>query len=237
IQVVGGSTTVTGIKVQVSSESVESINAFTLANRGLSQYAALLLALLLSAISVYAIVLCILAKIGRQRWIWLLLILINIGHASVNWTTGQWSFTPLSIHYGIPPTPANMSCSAYGPWMVDLSLPLGALVFLAYLRRRTSRAKVAAGRLRTQAGCTHNNRGSITNSFGSNPVAFGRYPAGQFHAASTAISSSFTKCNWMSLGIAAGSSKWRLVASSTLWRNSCQVSASVKIACPSARAT
>src|ERR1035437_2045847 len=58
----------------------------------------------------------------------------------------------------------------------------------------------------------------------------GRYPARQFHAASKAISSSFTKCNWMSLGFAGASSKWRLVTSSTLSRNSCQVSASVKIA-------
>ena len=64
-----------------------------------------------------------------------------------------------------------------------------------------------------------------------------RYPTRQFHAASTAISSSFTKCYWMSIGIAAASSKWRLVTSSTLLRNYCHVSASVKIACPSARAT
>jgi hypothetical protein len=142
IKTVGGSTTITGIKVQPSSESVESINAFTFANKGYSQYAALLLAVLLSAFTVYVVVLCIRANIGSQKWLWMLLILINVGHASIDWTTGQWSFTPLSIHYGIPPTPANMSCSAYGPWMMDLSLPLGALAFLQYLRRRTSRAKL-----------------------------------------------------------------------------------------------
>lgn len=57
-----------------------------------------------------------------------------------------------------------------------------------------------------------------------------RYPTRQFHAASTAISSSLTKCSWMSLGAAAASSKWRLAASCTFRRNSSQVSASVKIA-------
>ena len=65
----------------------------------------------------------------------------------------------------------------------------------------------------------------------------GRNSARQFHAASTGINSSFTKCSWMSLGLAGASSKWRLVTSSTLSRNSCQVSASVKIDCPNARAT
>jgi len=34
-----------------------------------------------------------------------------------------------------------------------------------------------------------------------------RNAAGQFHAASIAISSSFTKCNWMSLGLVSASSK------------------------------
>ncbi len=142
IQNVGGSPTVTGIDVQPSSESVESINAFTLADRGISQYVALFLALLLSAFIVWVVVLCIRAKIGKQKWLWLLLIFAYVGHASVDWTTGHWSFTPLSIRYGVPPIPANMSCSAYGPWMMDLSLPLGALVFLAFLRRQTARANV-----------------------------------------------------------------------------------------------
>ena len=139
-----GSTRVAGMRVQASPESIESINAFTFANRGISQYLALFFALLVSAITLCAVVLCVRSKIGRQKWLWLLSMLVNIGNASVNWTTGDWSFNTISIHYGIPPTPANVTLTAYGPWMVVLTVPVGALVFLLCRKRLVSRAAAAS---------------------------------------------------------------------------------------------
>jgi len=144
IQTVHGSAVITGIRVQPSSESIESINAFTFANLGISQYAALLLALLVTAFTLYAVVSCLRAKIGGQKWLWLLLMLINVGNVDLNWTTGHWSFKTLSIHFGIPPFPANVTCTAYGPWMVVLTVPLGALVFLLLQSRLVSRGKTVA---------------------------------------------------------------------------------------------
>lgn len=138
-----GTRVVAGIHVIPISESVEAYNEFTLANKGISQYVALFLAVLIFAFTVFAVVLCIRAKIGKQKWPWLLLMLIDVGSVSVNWTTGHWAFSPLSIRAGIPPSPTYISCTAYGPWVVNLTVPIGAIIFLLCLRRLKSRSAKA----------------------------------------------------------------------------------------------
>lgn len=125
-----GVKTITGFSVNPTAEPVEVMNEFTLDDKGFSQYAGLLLALSVAALTLYAFVLCVRMKIGGKKWVWLLAILVGVCRITVNWTTGVWLFTPLALH--VPPV--TISCTAYGPWILQVFSPVGAIAFLR-LRR------------------------------------------------------------------------------------------------------
>ena len=137
-QNIGGLRTITGLQVAPSSEPIETINAFTLADKGVPQYAALCMAILVSTFGLYVFVVCVRTKMGKIKWLWLPLILIGVGKVTVNWTTGQWSFTPLSLSLQLPlPPGGTINCSPYGPWIVCITAPFGAIAFLQYRKRLT----------------------------------------------------------------------------------------------------
>lgn len=139
---------ITGIHAVTSEQSIESINAFTFRNKGVSQYTAFTAAILLNAFAIYAFTLCVTAKIGPKKWLWLLLMLFTFIFVSVNWTTGDWSFGTVSFGFKLPPLPANLECTAYGPWNLKLGLPIAAIVFVLYRKKveRTASAPAAGGR-------------------------------------------------------------------------------------------
>lgn len=123
--------TIRGLRVTKIPKSYEEMNEFTLADKGISQYAGLSLALGVAGITLYALVLCIRSNIGKYKWSWLIPILVGVLRVTVNWTTGQWTFIPFA--YQIPPV--NISAEAYGPCRVIIYVPVGAIIFL-YRRRR-----------------------------------------------------------------------------------------------------
>ncbi len=127
----GGARSIRGLAVTPTSKSFEEMNEFTLADKGISQYAGLSLALVVAGITLYAFVLCIRSKIGKKKWFWLLPMLVGLLRVTVNWTTGHWSFTPL--HIQVPPV--NVAVAAYGPWQIIICAPVGAIAFLLYRRR------------------------------------------------------------------------------------------------------
>jgi hypothetical protein len=126
VQTVGSKRTVERLTLTPIPEPLEAVNAFTLEGKGFSQNAGLLLAIFVVGFSTYAFVQCIRAKGLRKRWVWLVLILIGVCKFTVNWTTGEWFFTPLAIDF----IPSQMFCTPYGPWIVSVGIPLGAVAFL-----------------------------------------------------------------------------------------------------------
>ena len=131
-----GVKTITGFSVNPIPEPVEAMNEFTLDDKGFSQYAGLFLAMCVSIPTVYAFVLCVRAKIGRKKWVWLVTILIGVFRFTVNWTTGQCFFTSFAVQ--APPVMATSSL--YGPWMLQIAAPLGAIAFLRLRIRLASGA-------------------------------------------------------------------------------------------------
>ncbi len=121
-----GVSTIIGFNVYPLSDSLENLNKFTLAGKTFLQYATLALAFLIPLFTLYALVLCIRTKMIKRKWLWIIFILIGIGKLTVNWTTGQWNFAPLSFQlFG-----AGSFAPPYGAWLISISLPLGAIMFL-----------------------------------------------------------------------------------------------------------
>ena len=124
----GGQSLIEGMHIRVIPESFLKANEFTLSKKGLSQYAILTLAILLPAVSLYALILCIRSRIGPQKWIWAAFILFGVLRLGVNWTTGQLDFEVMVIQF----LSVGAFAEPYEPWVISVSLPLGAILFLIY---------------------------------------------------------------------------------------------------------
>jgi hypothetical protein len=89
------------------------------------------------AVALFTLVVLIVAaktKMRRRKWLWILFILFGVGKFSVNWTTGQWGIALLVVQLFSVSSQAEF----FGPWIISVSLPIGAILFL--LRRNRLRA-------------------------------------------------------------------------------------------------
>jgi|SRR3974390_374795 len=114
------------MNVSVSSDSLEKINRFTLVGKGPAQCSILFLALASLGFTLWVCAVCVRTTKGMKRWMWVSFILVGVGQLAVNWTTGDISYTLLALQVPC----AGVRTTAYGPWMIVVYAPLGALFFL-----------------------------------------------------------------------------------------------------------
>jgi hypothetical protein len=122
-----GVDTIVGLRVQPLSASLETLNRFTLSNKTVFQYCVLVAAIAAALFTLYALVVCIRTKMARRKWPWILFILFGFGKIMVNWTTGAWDFTIFAAQL----FSASAGAAFFGPWIVSVSLPVGAVLFLS----------------------------------------------------------------------------------------------------------
>ena len=123
-----GAVSIVGLHVTPTAESLEDRYRFTFVGKGAPQYAILFLAVLVSGVNIYAFVACLRTKLGKKKWFWAIATLFEVGSYVVDWTTGQSRFTPFMVNLGLA---SGATAPPYGPWVVGVSFPLGAIVFLA----------------------------------------------------------------------------------------------------------
>ena len=126
-----GMETIVGFRVLPLPRSLEEQNRFTLANRSALQLGVLAAAVMATAFTLFALVVCIRTKLARRKWLWILFILFGFGKIMVNWSTGQWGFTVLAVQL----FSASATAASFGPWIIAVSLPVGAVVFLSRRKR------------------------------------------------------------------------------------------------------
>jgi hypothetical protein len=120
------SLSIVGIRLTVVPDSFMKDNEFTLSNKGLKQYLILTLAIVAPILSLYTLVLCVRRLSGTRRWLWAVFVLLGFGKVVINWTTGelQYDFRTIQLlsvdAFSVP----------YGPWIISVSLPIGAILFL-----------------------------------------------------------------------------------------------------------
>ncbi len=81
-----------------------------------------------------SLILRIRTKIGKRKWLWIVFIPFGFGRLSFNWTTGRVLFNPLSVHFQLLGA-AAVKHGLYAPWIISISVPLGAIVFLIRRKR------------------------------------------------------------------------------------------------------
>lgn len=106
--------------------SLETINALTLSGKGPFHYLILPLAALVPIFCLITLVLCIRTRL-RRKWLWILFIVLPVGKLSLNWSTGELGYQLLAFQlFGA----SLMKSGLYAPWLMGVSFPLGAVIFL-----------------------------------------------------------------------------------------------------------
>jgi hypothetical protein len=135
IRSANGTSTIAGMNVTPIADSLESINRFSLADKSALHYLILGLAVALPIFCIYVLVVCLRTKNQKRKWLWAIFILFGVGRLAMNWTTGELTFTPLSVNI---PCSSFTAIPAYGPWTVAVLLPLGAILFLIKQSKSTA---------------------------------------------------------------------------------------------------
>jgi hypothetical protein len=134
----GSQSSIMGIHARIIPGEAIAASEFRLSNKGFPQYLIFLMAILFPIFSLYVLVLCIRSEIGPRKWLWAVFILVGVSRLGVNWATGQPNFQLFAIQL----LSAGASAETYSPWMVSVSLPLGAILFLLNQSFRSGHHKV-----------------------------------------------------------------------------------------------
>lgn len=138
-----------GYRLNRLPDSLENMNRFTLKGRPPKFYLVLVggLASLITCLT--AFVICVRTRPLKRKWLWLIACLIGVG--TYSYSSGP--LQPDTYAAGIGFRLLGFGCvrsSVYSPWVINVSLPLGAIAFLA-LRKRlmASATKAEAGPVET----------------------------------------------------------------------------------------
>lgn len=127
---------VTGFRVVAIAASLEELNSFRRGAKHPGRWIVLLLAVCVAAFSIWMAVVAARTRMKR-RWWWALFALIGVAPFILNWTTGEVAFQLLQIVFlsaafvGTPP---------FGPWMVTVAFPIGAIATLYHVRQQRAAA-------------------------------------------------------------------------------------------------
>ena len=91
-------------------------------------------------ITLYALVLCVKTKPLKRKWLWILFILVGFGQFVINWSTGEFQIAPLALQL----FSASALASPYGPWIIAVSLPIGAALFIDRRRKLLARTELGS---------------------------------------------------------------------------------------------
>ena len=140
VQDKNGVKTVVGFHINPITQSLEEQNRFNFVGKSVTHYAVLAAAVAAVPVTLYALVACLRTKPLKRKWLWMLFILVGVGKLAVNWTTGGWAFAPVSIQF----ISVSAHAALYGPWIVAVSIPIGALIFLFYKKPRLEKGETAS---------------------------------------------------------------------------------------------
>jgi len=123
---------ISNLHAQPMAESLEQSNALTLVGKTRTHYLFAGAAALIFMFSVGSAYACLFTPMARRKWLWVIFVMLGFMSLNLNWTTGQLSYNALAVI--APAARAWTEGGFYSPWIVQIGLPLGAIVF--WLRRR-----------------------------------------------------------------------------------------------------
>ena len=137
----GSSFLVRQMNIKPLPAPLEQYHEFYFLGQSALSYAVLSAAILLLAFNIYALVQCIMTPDLRFKWLWIPFVAVGFLAIRYDWTDAVFSYKALAMN--VPA--ADFALSAFQPFMIRLSLPVGAVLFLLW--RRIHAAYGAANQL------------------------------------------------------------------------------------------
>ena len=127
----------TGLNWEPAPLDLRDRSPFTLSGKSWLHYAFLLMVVAVPIFIVCTVVACLRSKI-RWKWLWVPFIIVGIGQVGVVWLDGpagsaRFVFRLSSLLLGV----SVIKSPLYDPWVISVSLPLGAILFY-WARGRSS---------------------------------------------------------------------------------------------------
>jgi hypothetical protein len=135
----GGAVVLDALQVQPLSDSLEHLNRFTFAGKGIPQIVWIFATLVIGLFVFATFVACAWEPYVKLRWLWMLIVCIGVVQFSMNWTTSESVVKPIAF---LIPGIGMTSAGLYAPWIVSFTFPLGAVLYWAFRRKLTVRAVV-----------------------------------------------------------------------------------------------
>jgi len=130
IQREGRNAVVAGLHIEPAAASAQSGSSFSLQGKSLDHYSMLAAALAAVAVTICALVRIWRSDLFQRRWLWTFGSIIGLTTLTLDWSTGDYSFQPISFQL----FSAGIVKAGVGPWLIGVSIPLVAICALAKRR-------------------------------------------------------------------------------------------------------
>jgi hypothetical protein len=131
-----------GLTVTPLAMSLQELNAFSFRRAGLLHYFFLAAAIAVPSFILVMLIQCARTKLPRRKWLWIIFILVGFVQFSLNWSTGGTEVKPLYFQlFGA----GAVSDGLYAPWILSISVPVGAIAFWFKRRRLLLQAPPVVG--------------------------------------------------------------------------------------------
>ncbi|QJE73304.1 hypothetical protein HHL28_09565 [Aerophototrophica crusticola] len=131
---------INGFHVTPTPGPAASLNPFSLADKSWRHWLMLMLGAASLATTLSALALLVRSRGLPRRWLWGLGIIVGFGQLSLNWTSGEASFSLLALQaFGVGASKVPI----YAPWVVQVSVPVVAVIFLIRRDALLARAQAA----------------------------------------------------------------------------------------------
>lgn len=148
-QEIGNTKTVYGLHISPLTAPLEKIHAFSLSQKGIGHWFFLIVGIINPILILWALIACIRTKIPKRKWLWILFMIVGFFQFTMDWTSGELSGFIYKSADGFKINPISFQlfgsgfnrATDYSPWLLTISLPLGALIFL--FRRQTFESKIS----------------------------------------------------------------------------------------------
>jgi hypothetical protein len=119
---------VNAVNAELLEQSLEETNAFRLGQNGAVGILIVLLSIAMPLFCIYAFIVCLRTPIPKGKWRWAILCLLGAMTFQINWTTGETA--TIALHLQLLAAGIERA-GFYGPWILSVSVPFGALVFFS----------------------------------------------------------------------------------------------------------
>jgi hypothetical protein len=127
---------ITGIYFEPLDRPLAEINQFSLKGKDYNHYIMFAFAILVPLFVLCTIIHCI-RSFKRHSTLWVLFMLLGIGNASINWTSGATSMNIISMSTLWAP---GIRDGASGAWYISFAVPIGSIVYLYIFMKKRKRA-------------------------------------------------------------------------------------------------